>query len=470
MYSFANYLKEAVDSSGNKKFKWYAFGRTPLEIADHVASICSQPNTYSVDETDLRRMDGTISELAREICIILMKRVFHPRYHVELERLMRTQFNCYAVFKRDSDGFRVTFETDFSRGSGSPETSLLNTLIKVLCSYLANRFFYSVRTVEAHRKSWENIGIHAGDDGLQKHLPFECHERAAKALGLDIEVTRKTRLKDGLHTIPDRVSFLSRIYGPEVWTGDNNNCCDIVRILSKFHASPRSSSVYRPEEKVVLKAMGLILTDSQTPVVGDIMIAILASADCSGMKVGDVTVESFRHDLDYRSLVEHIPTGLVSWWVNNPVPQQWPNRYESWMDDYVEACGINCDVVRTWTDLCFSMSLKELLECIPLIVEPAAPPQPKASVVIKGEILVGSDPIQDLAIAKIAEEAKSKAFHNKGKKPPKRVPKSAEKQPATSLQQTKGQARQQKGKQKQKQKQPFVPTNKVSSQKKEVNK
>ena len=49
-----------------KRFPWYGPGKTPLEIAERVADICTNAEAF-VNISDYHRMDGTISYKLREV-------------------------------------------------------------------------------------------------------------------------------------------------------------------------------------------------------------------------------------------------------------------------------------------------------------------------------------------------------------------------------------------------------------------
>jgi hypothetical protein len=408
MYALSDELKDAKDESGERYHKWYAFGQTPAEIADRVAEICSE--VWSVDESDLNRQDGTISPLARELCLMLMKQCFHHDYHVEIERLLKTQYDCIATFMKDMDGFFLKYFTGTARASGSPETSLFNTWLAAFCAYLALRFELGGTDISHHETAIRRMGIYGGDDGLTRHIDPRHWNRAAKALGFDLDIVTKKRHIQAPRN--HKVMFLSRIYGPYVWTGDTTSCCDMLRILSKFHTTPRSNNAFTDEDKVVMKAMGLILTDAATPVVGDIMKSILKCADLNSAMIGGKSIDKFIQSPSNEDLIDLIPTGLVSWWVHAPKDAQWPNVYCDWMDDVADDCGFDYTSLSAWRNTCTHCTLTQFINSIPLIREPEVTPTPKASVQTSdGEVVKGSEPEQDKAIDRIAKEAMEKQTH-----------------------------------------------------------
>jgi len=58
---------------------WYAFGKTPLQVAERVADICE--HSESVVLTDFSRMDGRVNNVSRMLVKAVMLRMFRPEYH-----------------------------------------------------------------------------------------------------------------------------------------------------------------------------------------------------------------------------------------------------------------------------------------------------------------------------------------------------------------------------------------------------
>jgi hypothetical protein len=288
-----------------KNFDWYAFGKTPKEIANIVANICSN-STRSVQVGDFRRMDGAISPFVRELELIFLLHVFDPIYHGELRKLHSEAYNqrCYLM--------DLVFEQEFARGSGNPETSNFNSLLSRFIIYCCYRHMKMT-----HDDAWKMPAVVGGDDSLSSDLPDETFAYIASRFGQTAKV--KTIKRDSLG-----VNFLSRFYGYGVWKGEPDSTCDIPRTLSKFHTTVNlpTRTPDAMEKRAIEKAYSSYLTDENTPLVGDLMAAVLQRDHKFAIKLRaqPVDVDKFRD---------------ASWWSQYKKQDQFPNRYDTWMDDYL---------------------------------------------------------------------------------------------------------------------------------------
>lgn len=123
MYAAADVLKSA---------EWYAFGKTPLEIAFRVAAIL-RDKTRAVN-TDFSRFDGRLSQILRDLELMFLLRAFRSCYHVRLDELHKSQYNLKAFAT-----FGTMYETGTARASGSPETACFNSLANGFVAYLTRR-------------------------------------------------------------------------------------------------------------------------------------------------------------------------------------------------------------------------------------------------------------------------------------------------------------------------------------------
>jgi hypothetical protein len=238
-----------------KALPWYAFGRPPRELADRVAELCESAVSH-VDNTDFERMDGRVNANARELERIVFLMLFHHDHHLELLQLMKSQTGLRACTKHG-----VQYNTAYARASGSPETSASNSILNAFIAYLGFRMTIRGGRHMTMSEAWSALGVYGGDDGLTPDQDSKAAEKAARIMGQVMTVERVKRGDMG-------VSFLARRYGPDVWWGDSNSCCDIKRQLAKFHVTTRLSSRITPEIKLREKAFAFSLTDSQTPVIG----------------------------------------------------------------------------------------------------------------------------------------------------------------------------------------------------------
>jgi len=229
IYALADYCE---------KFNWYAFGKVPKDIAELVAQICV--NSTAVACTDAHRWDGHITEIGRELELMILVAYFANCYHESLteqhtkqyKRRVRTQLGEY-------------YELEYQRGSGSMETALFNTVLNKFCDYYARRL-----NGDTSFEAFIAPGIFGGDDSLASeiHLGNFYFQRAAADFGQDFEVVIFIRGQDG-------VNFLSRIFTSNVWTGGTANTCDLPRMLCKLHVSVNSRDP--PVVKLRQKLLGL---------------------------------------------------------------------------------------------------------------------------------------------------------------------------------------------------------------------
>jgi hypothetical protein len=245
-----------------KKFSWYAFGKTPADVAARVAAL-ARLSCHHLSFTDFTRMDGTISQVIRLLERIVVMRAFVRESHNELDRLMQTQSDLRGVTQ-----FGLWYQTLWARLSGSAETSPFNTLVNVFTTYLAWRMTKVSGDYVCAEDAYDQLGLAGGDDGVTPDLPAASFERACGALGLigTLEVVPKGELG---------VKFLAREYGPDVWAGDPNSRCDLMRQLTKFHMTAKLPDGITPMMKLREKAESFLATDANTAIIGPLVRRVM---------------------------------------------------------------------------------------------------------------------------------------------------------------------------------------------------
>lgn len=290
MYALADYIKE---------FEWYAFGKTPKMLAERVAEI-AMTSLVGIIETDFSRMDGRVGEvpraLERQLCMALFKEDFHP----ELLELMRSQTGLQGNTR-----FGEFYESGLSRLSGSPETSVFNTILNVFTAYLTFRRTKLNGRYMTSEEAWNKLGVYGGDDGLTADAEAKVYAESAKMVGQVLTSELKSRGTPG-------VKFLSRLYGPEVWFGDCNSTCDLPRTMSKFHTTVALPDNIKPIDKLIDKAYALSLTDANTPIVGPFVKKALK------FKPKKFVFKNYSR----------------KWQVDVDSTEQYPNKYSEWMNSY----------------------------------------------------------------------------------------------------------------------------------------
>lgn len=242
LYAMADYAKI--------HWPWYQPGKNPLQTAESVAAMCRRA-LKGLGIADYRRYDGSVSPANREFEAMVTNRAFQKQYMDELAEYRNSQIGM-----RVRGTFGTTYDSQYARGSGSPETGLFNTMDTAFVFYMAMRDA-GMEPAEAYA----NLGQYCGDDSATPDVEPELCIKAAARLGQEMDMVFIKRGETG-------VKFLARLYGPDVWWGDANSMCDLRRQLTKLHTTPSLPSHVTPAMKIVEKARSYALSDANTPVMG----------------------------------------------------------------------------------------------------------------------------------------------------------------------------------------------------------
>lgn len=284
MYALMDFLKT---------IPCYAFGKTPKEVAERVAGICSEAE-WSVLCPDISRMDGHVNKFCRELEAAIGSRAFAQEW---VESFLSSHEKSYGNSGTTTFGQR--YEQEESRGSGEMGTSAWNTLINMFIMYYAFR-----RRGNDPEHAWTLLLTEAlcgGDDGLVADLYPKQMEAAAREVGFIVKSPEFLKSATG-------VNFLARVYGPGVWAGDPTSMCSLKRQLEKFHLTVEMP--LKPEQKLFEKSLSFKLTDSNTPIIGPFVNKVLE-------EFGDLITTNT----------------IVRWGDQHSVDVQYPNVYAAWMDE-----------------------------------------------------------------------------------------------------------------------------------------
>lgn len=310
---FARGLEEKL-----KKHAWYAFGKTPREIAQIVVDICIAA-IASVEDGDYSRLDGHCSLFYAIFEQEVYQWMYREEFFREIETLLMDHKDRGAVLRPTDQTPAIKFDPGLSKRSGEATTSSMNTLWTKFLNYLYWRF--EGLTSEA---AWNKPMIAGGDDSHAADVDGERMARVATRCG--------QVYKSQCHKRGDLgVNFLSRFYSPAVWDGDSSSMCDLPRQLQKMHLTvhlPNPLAVQK-ERRAREKALSYYLTDEHTPIIGRLAKSILA-----------------------RPSPDRPPTTQqllgVSWWAQYAKEDQWPNTPGNWMQDYVTRSGLDKDKVAAF--------------------------------------------------------------------------------------------------------------------------
>lgn len=367
LYSLSDYLKSC---------EWYAFGRTPVEVANKVAALCVSSTKWAVN-TDFSRFDGRVSPAIRHFERVVMMRAFHKDYHSEMHDLMRSQFGLCAY-----STFGVGYEQGTARASGSAETSAFNSMANAFVAYMALRGTRERGVYLTPQKAYDRLGIYGGDDGLTMDVSPAVYTNAAIRIGQKLECEPVERGSFG-------VKFLARIYGPEVWFGDTNSCCDLPRQLAKFHCTAVLPSTVTPLQRMVEKSMGFYLMDRHTPIIGPLVSKVVQRMHVDTEKAPDEWARNVR-----------------PWASQCDLAAQYPNRPCDWFDTYLHSVLPNFDVglFNEWLE---AVQEPEQLLSPPLCCEPKIAAE---AAVVNGAIVGGDNTEKPVAEPK-RESSRARPTH-----------------------------------------------------------
>jgi hypothetical protein len=337
IYSFEKLLKRQ---------KWYAFSKSPADIADRVVE-CLQGAQFAVN-TDFSKFDGHGSNMMRHFERMLLIRAFRPEYHQEILDLHRSQY-CMKGY----GSFDTKYNTEYSRASGSPETSIFNTTVNAFVAFLAFRLADTKLAIPP-MDSFNRLGIYGGDDGLTADIAAATYTRAAQLIGQELTVEPVLRGHSG-------IKFLARLYSPDVWYGDENSICDVARQMAKFHTSVRLPSNVTPRMKFLEKIRCFSLSDLHTPIIGDLCAAVIR---ITGPLVHDPStsaISTWTARYKIESQYQNEPGDWMEGTVEQILPEFQYNRFLDWL--------ASCDTVEKLMAPPMFMAPVEAKSTIPVVID-----------------------------------------------------------------------------------------------------
>jgi len=325
---------------------WYGPGKTPLQLADQVVTICSAG--LAVHSVDFHRMDGHKVEKTRLLERLILLYLFKPEYHNWVIEQHSATYNLKAYTPNG-----VKYDMGFAQGSGIADTACFNTTTNKFSDYTGRR--YSGISKE---EAYNTPGTFTGDDSLVRAFSnsFSGGDEIVKAnamVGQRAEIITYLVGSEG-------VSYLARVFTDEVWTGSNVSYCDLARTLSKLHVTVALNQ-FTPLEKLTQKLMSLALTDANTPI------------------IDKVIKTAVRLGLDFSVKPD---SRIVSWWSNFGLDQNWPNGVCKDSKYFLEKAIPGCEVSGLYKYLDDCKRPEDLLK-MPFVkeMEPSKPNPDRISVV-----------------------------------------------------------------------------------------
>ena len=322
--------------------EWYAFSSSPLMLANKVARVCK--DSKLVIASDFSRFDGRLPKTLRELENMALMRAFRPQYHTVINDLHRCQFNMKAKLPLGSK-----FNTGYARQSGSPETSLFNSMDNAFIAYLA-----FLRMGQKPEEAWNKLGVYGGDDGLTADIDSKIYVKVAVDLGMKLEAEPIYRGEFG-------IKFLARYYSPGIWFGQLDSICDMYRQASKIHVSANLPDDVTPTEKFLEKMYSLTFTDRNTPILGDLC---RKAEEINGKLIENDRTEKIRAWTAFSEIDINV---------------QYPNKKGTWMLDYLHLQMPDFQYDKFINYLNDSKDIKDLLN-MPLFMAPIEPVATKPTV------------------------------------------------------------------------------------------
>jgi hypothetical protein len=305
LYKYAYALQDALHGQ-----QWFAFGTTLPELGKRIAEMTR--HAAFVVETDYSKYDGTIQSVARKVEQAVYAAYF-PGHVGELRQLAKAQQHQEATVKG------IKYDTGHSRSSGSPDTCLMNSILNMFSMFLAigeSAFDYAlvggddgiVAVSESRRKLIQN-----GD--------CPSIRAASQSCGFDIKCSVKAR--------DETFSFLARRFE----FGGPDSICQPDRMMPKVHVlnHPNIPTKFLAS-RYRMKLESLILSDGNTPVIGDMLRQELGKL--KGQKMVPVPDEYCRDG---------------AWWADIMEGGPWPNKLQPWMAGevarYVKRVGDKLELV-----------------------------------------------------------------------------------------------------------------------------
>jgi hypothetical protein len=318
-WEFAGYVYAMTDVF--KKQKWYAFGKSPPEVAKRIATVCMARNgDMKIVLTDYSRFDGHVSAICRHAIRRLYTRAYeYNKYYLErITHHMAQRYYRAAIV--DTKGKAMRFKKYFEQNSGDQNTSNLGSFINATISYSSSR-----RLGMMPREAFDKLGMYGGDDGVGLTSDCQVLIKTARDFGQIIEAEELGE--------NDYVQFLARVYGPNVYIGDANSCADIGRQLQKFFITEKKGVAVGL--KLWQKAFSHSLNDINTPILGPLCVSILNVAEKIGYRT---SIDNIKKNMDGTPESFYTQTkDVLSHWgvIALAYDAGFPNTHDDWMEVYV---------------------------------------------------------------------------------------------------------------------------------------
>lgn len=369
---YAMYIKPLTDSI-KSIFPWFCVGYSPVEMDNKVQCLLHDPSGKLLVESDASRFDGSQTAVMSSLLVIILGNVFAN--HREAQELATSLDN--SVFRTKGGSY---YNTQFTRKSGSRDTTLGNTLVNAAVHYYYYRKYEGLGIEDA----LDALGIYHGDDGVTLVNSVANLEAAWSDCGFKVKVIA--------HEDRATVTFLGRVFD-----SSGGSFLDPVRFLQKLTVVP-SGKQYSPHVKLANKLAGIAIIDSKG-ITGHIAL-ILFNKLIVEKKLSYV-MATYAHDDIRRLTTEEV---LVA---ENPWPE--PISLDISKEYFMRATNIEPDVLKNYLN---EILVKPIDKCPTMVTS-----EPPSGNYLFGDVVIGDTPLQP--VPKVSKaEARSKADCYKQYAPP----------------------------------------------------
>jgi hypothetical protein len=251
-----------------KTMDWYAFGKTPREIADRVHEVCHKFATAAV--SDYSSYDTTHGELAYELWESDVVYVTAEEHKEAVAETLRKE--CDLIGRTP---LGKKFDTRKMNCSGSTATSNRNSTMNAKKAWFA-LYKTAIKLGYQNPRLWatERLGVYGGDDGMTMEIDVECYKQVARDLGFILKV-------ESSGPTNEPITFLARTYSNP--SAHNGSMSDVPRAAKKLHLTTANKDV-SDFEVMARKALALSITDANTPLLSQVSALMARTAGPQEMK------------------------------------------------------------------------------------------------------------------------------------------------------------------------------------------
>jgi hypothetical protein len=320
---FSRYVYAMAQALKASSIISYAFRYNPRELSEAMGRVHNGARRHL--GVDASRMDGTITLFLRQFEDMILTGCFPGD-----QRLLDLAMTLRNVTAKTKEG--VQWFTGTSRLSGTPWTSLFNSLFTKLAMYLAYR--WTGHSAESAWRALQTRTLAAGDDGSMAAMiePDDLQgkqgteeqglEWAYSQLGLKLKLTEVPAGKSG-H------DFLNRVFGPYLHLGDGNSMSAPLRALDGL--TSRTKSALSDEEMLYAKYASRNLLDGNSP----LFSTLFQSFETSLYREAKHNPDAYEGKLVAWLSGEPREQDLsgTSWFARTSRENQFTNKQEDWMWD-----------------------------------------------------------------------------------------------------------------------------------------